>query len=141
VGLIVLLTFAAALFVPWKDYVAPFVIRRLIQDEKRELLYHINHDALARELRKFADQMRWGRSVKHSDPESFDARDPIIPPALGILKATVITIHDDRIEYQFGGLFANFGIVVFRDGNPGTGTKKLGDGIWFYSADGKVPRQ
>jgi hypothetical protein len=140
-GFIVVLVIAAALLIPWSDYYGPFVMRRLVRNGERHLLYDINHEALATELRRFANQMRWGRPVKHTEPESFDSSDPVVPPSLRILRSSGVTIYDDHIEYDCGSPFLDFGIVVFREGIPGTGTKKLGEGIWFYSADNRVPSE
>ena len=33
----------------------------------------------------------------------------------------------------------SFGISVWREGLKGYGTKKLTDGVWFYSEDERVP--
>jgi hypothetical protein len=140
-GLLVILLVVAALVVPWRLYAERLVMRRFIEQQERPLLYHLNHEALAAELRRFATEMRWGRPVKHSEPESFDPNDLIMPPALRILKPSAIIIYDDRIEYDFGSALFDFGIAMFKEGVPGTGTKKLGDGIWFYSTDGRVPSE
>lgn len=138
-GVIVFLAVAAILFVLWQDYSGPFVIRRLIRNGEHQLVYDIDHEILAKELRRFGNELRWSRQMHDSEPASFDPNDPAIPSALRILKPSGITIYDDRVEYDCGSPFLAFGIVVFREGVPGTGSRKLGDGIWFYSADGNVP--
>jgi hypothetical protein len=139
VAVLVVLGVLITFFLPWRDYAETFLARRFISDSERPLLYHVNHLTLAAELRRFAADQRWKNSISSSDPQSFDPADPAIPPSLRVLKPSLITIYDDRIEYDFGSALFDFGIVVFKEGIPGTGTKQLGDGIWFYSQDGQIP--
>jgi len=140
-AVIVATMIAAALLLPWRDYTERFITGKLLDERKRPLLYEINHEVLATELRRFGHKMRWSRPVKHSEPESFDLSDPVVPPSLRIFKASAITIYDDRIEYDCGSASLDFGIVVFREGIPGSGAKELGNGIWFYSEDRTIPGQ
>jgi len=123
----------------WEQHSDKRLTYRLLLENQRQLLYDINHEVLAAELRRFANQMRWERPVRHTEPESFNATDPVIPPALRILKLSGLTIYDDKIEYDCGTPFLDFGIVVFKEGTPGQGAKKLGEGIWFYSEGTKIP--
>jgi hypothetical protein len=92
---------------------------------------------VAAELRKFAHEVRWDRSspegpvtyVRHNWPE--------FPARLQGTKASGIRVMDDRVELEFGGTPLHYGIVVFRDGD-GSGLKRLANGVWFYSEDGKT---
>jgi hypothetical protein len=118
-------------------------LRHSINQRERGLLYQTDHAALAQIMREFATDRQWasGQPTKSEfDPlAAFRASDESLPPALRVLKPSGILIFDDRIELEFGGAFLHFGIRAFRPGLPGNGTKRLGDGIWFYSEDGYVP--
>ncbi len=141
---IVTVVVAAALGVAGRVVVPPlyfaYTIHRQIGEKERQLLYRINHKVFASELRDFAKVHRWNFP---REPEGFDyfrATDPGVPPELRALDPSLIRIFNDRIEFECGGALLSFGIVVFREGLRGSGTKELGDGIWFYAEDGAVPK-
>lgn len=132
------LAFAVRVIVP-PLYFA-YTMHRQIGEKERQLLYRINHKVFASELRDFAKAHRWSSP---REPEGFDyfrATDPDVPPDLRALGPSVIRVFNDRIEFECGGAFLSFGIVAFREGLHGGGTKELGDGIWFYAEDGAVPK-
>jgi hypothetical protein len=123
-------------------------LRHAINQRERGLLYDTDHAVLAQIMREFATDRQWasGQPTKSEfgPPEfgpliAFGASDQSLPPALRVLKPSRIIIFDDRIELEFGGAFLHFGIRAFRPGLPGNGTKRLGEGVWFYSEDGYVP--
>lgn len=126
--------------IPWGALAFASITNRMDREEERELLYKVNHVVLASELRTFANEKRWSKPVTASDSDCFHKSDPI-PASLKILNPSQICVFDDRVEYDCGGAFLSFGIAVFRQGVAGHGTKKLGDGIWFYAEDGRVPSQ
>ena len=109
-----------------------FGMRHAMLQQERYVLYHIDHAAIASQLRELAQQRGWDR---------FDmpASDPAFPPALRLLKPWGIWAFPDYAELEFGGAFGDIGLRVFRPGLAGYGTKRLGDGIWFYSQDGSCP--
>jgi len=133
-----IIAIAICVRIPWGVIPAIFIGNRLTKETERELLYNINHEVLASELRNFANEKRWNRPMTNDDSDCFHKSDRI-PPSLQILNPSQICVFDDRVEYDCGGAFLSFGIAVFRQGFPGHGTKKLGDGIWFYAEDGRVP--
>ncbi|SRR5579884_4200416 len=126
--------------VPWGALAFASVSDRLDREAERQLLYNVNHAVLASELRSFANEKRWSKPVTGSDSDCFHKSDPI-PPSLKVLDPSQICVFDDRVEYDCGGPFLSFGIVVFRQGLAGHGTKNLGNGIWFYAEDGRIPSQ
>jgi len=65
--------------------------------------------------------------------------DPSVPAALKLLKPSSIRINDENIDLEFGGALLHFGIRAFRPGLAGSGTKQLGEGLWFYSENGRFP--
>lgn len=104
---------------------------------KQWVLHGVDHKEAAARLRVFARQSRWdlpptGRPVTFipSDSAAF-------PKQVKKLKASSVRVYDDRVELEFGGTPLHFGIVVFREGD-GNGLKRLSDGVWFYSEDGKA---
>ena len=129
------------IYVVWRGTSGMFIMHRLVLERERQLLYDIDHRTLASELRKFANEQRWSRSVRNADPDAFGTSNPATPASLRILKPSAIWIFDDRIQFDCGGPFSDFGIVVFLEGTEGTGTKKLADGVWFYSEDGHFPSE
>ena len=139
--MLTLLSVLAVIFVGslWRPLAFAFATSRMDREEERELLYNVNHEILAAELRKFAIEERWSKQDGSSEPMLVNANDPRLPTALRVLYSSGMSIYNDRIEYDCGGSLLSFGIAVFREGNPGHGTKKLGDGIWFYAEDGRVP--
>jgi hypothetical protein len=140
IAALALIAVAICARIPWGVIPAIFIGNRLTREEERELLYNINHEVLASELRSFANQKRWSKTVPSADSDCFHKSDPL-PASLLILNPSQICVFDDRVEYDCGGPFLSFGIAVFRKGIPGHGTKKLGEGIWFYAEDGRVPAQ
>lgn len=117
----------------------PFVagMRTLINARERQIIYHIKHDALANEIRQYADEKRsqfpdLAYGMMKPPPAQF-------PNSLKVLDCNSVSIFPDRVDLEFGGSFLSFGLHVFNKGTPGNGTKKLGDGIWFYAEDGHVP--
>jgi len=116
-------------------------IRRHVTEQEREIIYRIDHDALAGELRTlFRDQTRQG-NIRGPIPRVIPGGDPAIPTCLRILKPSGIAVFSDHIELVFGGLMLHFGIAVFPENVEGRGTKRLGKGIWFYSEDGSCPKE
>jgi hypothetical protein len=108
-------------------------------EEEKHILYHVDHTELAAQLRQFATEMRWGRNEKKGEPNILWANDSRIPPGLEGLSPTSIAVFDDRIILECGGGLFHFGVVAFRQGIEGSGTKKLGVGLWFFAEDGRVP--
>jgi len=115
-------------------------MHRTVLKKERQLLYRINHKVFAAELRDFAKMHRW--SFFHADGgfDYFAKTDPDVPLELQALNPSAIRVFDDRIEFECGGALLSFGIVVFREGLRGNGTKELGEGIWFYAEDGVTPK-
>jgi hypothetical protein len=111
-----------------------FALQHVINEEKRFLLYQVDHPLLAQTLRDFAEQQHWAESAFNKD-------DPRVPAALRVLKPSAIFVHPDFIALDFGGSFLAMDIRAFKPGLEGSGTKKLGDGLWFYSEDGSTPHE
>ena len=97
----------------------------------------LNVSAVAPEMRQFARAARWERPPAGSPATSVRRDDAAFPKRLRRTRASAIRVHDDRVELEFGGTFLHYGIVVFREGE-GHGLRRLGDGVWFYSEDGKA---
>jgi hypothetical protein len=102
--------------------------------QQAHLLYDIDHVALAREARSFAQEQRMQSKI----PRALRQGDPEIPSSLAVLNAKSVYITEDLIQLDFGGVLP-FGIVVYNEGLEGPGAKKLGEGIWFYSDNGAYP--
>jgi hypothetical protein len=109
------------------------VLRHVINQEKRFLIYEIDHDVLARTLREFAEEQHWAEV-------GFNKDDLRLPAALRVLKPSAVFIHPDYIALDFGGPFLAMDIRAYKSGLAGEGTKKLAEGLWFYSEDGTYPR-
>jgi hypothetical protein len=120
-------------------------LSRLIRARERALLYETDHEVLAQVMRDFATERRWSSvsplKTSSDEPLLIDGDDGSLPPALRLLKPSRIYLFDDHMELEFGGALLHFGIRVFPPGIPGQGTKRLGDGIWFYAENGQVPSQ
>jgi hypothetical protein len=112
---------------------------RIIKFRERTLLYEIDHPSLEIMLRAFATEQRWAGTEKGGKITAIRGEDRSLPPGLKLLKPTWVNITDDQIDLEFGGAFIHYGISAFRQGLEGSGTKKLGNGLWFYSDDGKYP--
>lgn len=64
--------------------------------------------------------------------------DPRLPDYVRSLKPSAVYIrNNDHIIIDFGGPFDAMDIRAFKPGVEGYGTKKLGDGLWFYYRDGR----
>ena len=104
---------------------------------ERQLLYEIDHAEFASVVRRFAAENGWNQDRVW--PVYFEKTDTRVPMVLRGLGFSILNIYDDRVDVDFGGPFLSFGISVFRDDADGYGTKKLGDGVWFYAEDGRIP--
>jgi hypothetical protein len=116
-----------------------YKIRRLSTDKERQLLYKLNADVLASEVRKLGDANGWKGAHQGLGFDYFLKDDPQVPEPVRALNPTIIRVFPERIDLDFGGASLSFGLSVFRDKVDGGGTKRLGNGIWFYSEDGYVP--
>jgi hypothetical protein len=116
---------------------------RTIPREERRVLYQMDHAALAIELRRFAAERRWNNPIKSTTSDFFYGNDSKLPEQLRQFRPGWIQINDDRIDFGCGQSVwdksLSFGISVWREGLEGHGTKKLANGVWFYSEDGRVP--
>lgn len=112
---------------------------RIITERQKIILYKIDHPSLAILLRDFATRQRWSVAAPPEDSAFLYADDPSVPPALKLLKPSSVSIYDDNIDLEFGGALLHFGIRAFRPGLAGSGTKQLGEGLWFYSENGRFP--
>src|SRR5438874_497651 len=130
-----------AIYGVWRGMSGMFIMHRLVLERERQLLYDVDHKTLASELQRFANEQRWSRNIRNADPDAFGTSNPATPASLRILKPSAIWIFDDRIQFDCGGPFLDFGIVVFPEGTEGTGAKRLAAGVWFYSDDGRVPSE
>jgi hypothetical protein len=93
-----------------------------------------DHHALAQELRDLAQQQEW----KEAD---FNKEDPRLPASIRSLKPSAVYIRNDHIIIDFGGPFNAMDIRAFKPGVEGYGTKKLGEGLWFYERSGSGPSE
>ncbi len=105
--------------------------------KERQILYEIDHEVFATIVREFAAAHGWNESFV--DHAYFTNTDPEVPTVLRGLGFSLINMYDDRVDVDFGGPSLSFGISVFQEGLEGYGTKKLNEGVWFYSENGKVP--
>lgn len=114
-----------------------------IPERERKILYHVDHRSLAANLRKFAAERKWNNPDRRSQSDFFYGDDSALPAALRDLEPSWVQIKDDHIDFGYGVVARerslSFGISVWREGLPGSGTKELEDGVWFYSEDGRVP--
>jgi hypothetical protein len=117
-------------------------VRHAITKKEQVILYSVDHAALGTILREFASVHRWSSAQTSGAEMTFlHGDEPSLSPGLRILKPSSVRIYDDQIDLEFGGALLHFGISAFRPGLPGQGTKNLGDGLWFYSEDGRVPKE
>lgn len=105
---------------------------------KQWILHGVDHKKIAEELRMFAHQHRWDLPATDRPAVTIVWSESVtFPERLKALKASSIQISDECVKLEFGGTPLHYGIAVFREGNRGSGVKKLGDGVWFYSEDGR----
>jgi hypothetical protein len=116
-----------------------FGVERAITERQKIILYQIDHPSLAILLRDFATSQRWSVAEPPKDGAFLYGNDGSVPPALRLLKPSSIRINDKSIDLEFGGALQHFGISAFRPGLAGSGTKQLGEGLWFYSENGRFP--
>jgi hypothetical protein len=116
-----------------------YEVHRGTVEKERQLLYKLNHQSFAIQVRDFAESNDWKGAHVGFGFQYYLKSDPEVPEPLRALDPSVIRIFADRVEFECGGAFLSFGLAVFREGFPGGGTKKLDDGVWFYAEDGIVP--
>ncbi len=143
VGACLLIAGAAVWLYPVVSFVGG--LDHLIKKRERQLLYDTDHRALAEIMRDFATERQWSSGQPprsdFGDFVHFPSNDPSLPPAVRLLKPSGVVIFSDRVELEFGGALLHFGVAVFRPGIAGEGTKQLGEGIWFYAENGRVPSE
>jgi hypothetical protein len=64
---------------------------------------------------------------------NLDGSDTSLPKAIRELHPTWITTDKDRVRVELHGGFDHYGVLAFPKGVEGDGTKKLIDGLWYYS--------
>lgn len=120
-------------------------LSREIHQREHALLYQTDHALVASAMREFATDRRWSHAQPPpspgEDPWMYLGDNPLLPPAVRVLKPSSVFLFEDYVELEFGGALMHFGIRTFRPGLPGYGTKRLGEGVWFYSENGTVPSQ
>jgi hypothetical protein len=104
-----------------------------------------NAAAVAADLRQFAREQRWDHPDKTNTAANFYYHDDSrFSDAIKRLEPSWIQISDDRIDVGCGeitheGVFS-FGVSVWRDPKAeGYGTKKIGEGIWYYQQEDEYP--
>ncbi len=111
---------------------------------QRVLLYRVDLGILEFELQRYANERLW------SDKSAALADAPIVmygkqldslPPSLRLLGPSSVTLSVTSIQYELGGTMLHFGFTVFREKASGEGTKQVGESMWFYSENGKLPRE
>ena len=109
------------------------------------LAHGLNAATVAADLRQFARDQRLTRPEKVNTPYDFFYHDDSrFPVRVRLLQPSWVQISDDRIDVGCGeighdGAYA-FGLRVWRDQNaPGYGTKKLGEGMWYYQQEYEYP--
>jgi hypothetical protein len=110
------------------------LFRHLANQQERFILYQVDHAAFGKALRDFGEQRRWY-------PDDFDPGNTLVPDAVRVLHPSGISVYHDYVEVNFGGPFLDISFRAFRPGVSGYGTKRLGDGLWFYSEDGSCPSE
>jgi hypothetical protein len=109
-------------------------MRHIVNQKERFLCFEIDQAIVAENLRNFAEEQKWVEI-------GFNKDDPRVPAVLRVLKPSAIFVHPDYVALDFGGPFFEMDIRAFKPGVAGNGTKKLVEGLWFYSEDGSYPRE
>jgi hypothetical protein len=144
VVMIVGILLAFAIFF-WRPIFLIYSMIREVPVKEKALLYKTEHEQLAVALRRFAAEQRWNNPEKENSQQRdfFYGDDQNLPAAVRALKPSWVEITDDRVDVGCGlaiwDVSRSFGISVWRSGLPGWGTKKLAEGMWFYSDDNRVP--
>lgn len=134
IGLLCVIVFftAPALVMGW-------MFHRTITVEQERVLYQLDHPALGVHLREFAAREFWALPKTPKAGVFFYADDPAVPPELKHVQPSSVYIDGEKIHLEFGGPPLHYGIIAFRPGLAGSGTKQIGDGLWFYSENGRFP--
>lgn len=138
VALVIGILLLVPLLYAMKPAVLGYVIRAFTVWGKQRVLHRMDHELIAKELRAFAYQNRWDQPPTGFPVTYLSSDEPAFPETLRALNASGIRIFDNRAELEFGGTPLHFGIAVFRERDEGRGVQRLGDGVWFYSEDGRV---
>lgn len=138
IGVMSLVLAVAAVYLAGPLYFV-YEMDKSIKAEQKQILYGLDHEIVAKELRKFGAETRWGKPTSANRFDYYKGDDPALPVVLRGLGPSAIRVYDDRVEFECGGAFLNFGLIAYRNGIEGTGTKKLGQGIWYFSQNGYVP--
>jgi hypothetical protein len=115
------------------------LLEQAVEEQRRRVLFSLDHAALAADVRKFADDVRRRGHIEGPTGVMYRGDDVVLPESLRALSPTWIKVFNDYARVEFGGALLHMGIVVFRPGIDGEGTKKIADGVWFDAEDGKLP--
>jgi hypothetical protein len=121
------------------------VVSAKIETQKRLILYKTNYqkvfDACVEIWNKqsiYRRNMEWN-NMAPNDTSKPDPNDPRLPPVIRALGVTYIDVQPTSVRLEMGGGFYHYGLEAFVNGSPGTGTKQLIPGLWYYAEDDTIP--
>lgn len=100
---------------------------------EKKLLYEVDHEAIAKEARRFAASLNWARTSPNRKIFLRDDDLTTVPATISSLKPSSVIISPDSVHIELGGALQHQGLTVFREAKGGTGTVEVGKGIWYTS--------
>lgn len=113
--------------------------------KQRELVYKISPAQVSADCNYifnnknlFHQNPNWN-NIDPKDTSIPDPNDPKMPLSINKLSPKLIRILDDSVKLEFGGGDYHYGLIWFEKSASAYGTKDLGENLWFYAQDNKVP--
>lgn len=104
--------------------------------KEKKLLYGVDHETVAREARLFAANLGWASRAPDGRMR-FNGNASELPASIRDLTPNWVSVSADRVHIEFGGGMQHQGLTVFREANGGSGTVRVGEGIWYTSEDNR----
>lgn len=131
----------------WFVYASGWGKQREIHQRQRFILYKVNPNtvlAACGQIRAkqaaFAGNPDW-HPTPPKGSDNPDPADPQMPPLIGTLRPSTISILPEGVRTELGGGFYHYGLAEQLPGapKPALAVKQLVPGLWYYAEDRKAP--
>jgi hypothetical protein len=106
-------------------FLSPILLDGWKSNQQREkLIYESDHQAILAACREL--MAKW-------PDQAMDGEDTRLPKAIQEIRPRWVRVGSESVTVELHGGFDHYGVIAFPKGLEGCGTKKLIDGLWYYT--------